>query len=222
MTTIVELRHATRLHGPAEDIVALDRFSVAVEPGEFVALTGPSGSGKTTALSLLGLLDVPTSGEVLFGGQRTAELSRRKRRQIRSTLTGFVFQSFHLVAHLTAAENAAFGLRYARRRDLTRQQTTRLSADALDRVGLGHRSDHLPSELSGGERQRVAIARALIHRPQLLLADEPTGNLDLNATRVVLDLLHQLNSKGETIVVVTHDPTVAREATRIVEVGPTQ
>ncbi|NUR61645.1 MAG: ABC transporter ATP-binding protein [Catenulispora sp.] len=192
-------------------MTALHPADLTVDAGDYLAVVGPSGSGKSTMLNLLGLLDRPTAGTLLLGGHDVSTLSEAERSALRGRRIGFVFQSFHLLAHRTAVENVALARLYhgvdaaTRRRDAVR---------ALRRVGLGHRLAALPTTLSGGERQRVAIARALAGAPDLVLCDEPTGNLDSATAGAVLDLLESLNRDGVTLVVITHDPAVAARAGR--------
>ncbi len=191
---------------------ALDHVSLDVESGEFLAIAGPSGGGKTTLLSILGLLDPIDSGRYVLDGQDTADLNATERARIRNRKIGFVFQSFNLLGDLTVHENVALPLAYRGMSEKIRALRVR---EAIERVGMAHRKNHYPSQLSGGQQQRVAIARAIAGNPSLLLADEPTGNLDIDSGEEVMQLLSELNETGSTIVIVTHDPACARRAERI-------
>ncbi|MEM9172519.1 MAG: ABC transporter ATP-binding protein [Pseudomonadota bacterium] len=192
---------------------ALRDLSLTVSDGEFVAVTGPSGSGKTTFLNIAGLLETATSGDYLLDGKQVGVLSDNERSRIRNEKIGFIFQSFNLIPDLNVFDNVDVPLRY-RRFDASERK--RRIEEALDKVGLAARSKHLPSQLSGGQQQRVAIARALAGSPVFLLADEPTGNLDSLMARQVMDLLEEINRAGTTIVMVTHDPELARRAHRTI------
>jgi putative ABC transport system ATP-binding protein len=192
---------------------ALGGVTLEVEAGELVAVVGPSGSGKSTLLHVMGTLDRPTSGEVTVAGHRVSELSDRQMSALRSRHIGFVFQQFFLLSGYTSLNNVADGLLYT---GLPQAGRRALAHDALTRVGLGHRLDHVATQLSGGERQRVAIARALVGRPSIVLADEPTGNLDSKTSNSIVELLHELNDEGATIVVITHNREIAKGLPRSV------
>ena len=196
---------------PAGPVTALRDVSLRVDPGEYVAVTGPSGCGKSTLLHLLGSVDTPTSGTLRFEGEEISTLSDSRRSQIRLTQIGFVFQRFYLLPMLTAWENIELPQGEAGAHKAERRART---AELLDYVGLRHRAQHRPSQLSGGEMQRVAVARALANRPRLLLADEPTGELDQKTGLQIVELLDRVHADGNAIVVVTHDPSIARRARR--------
>jgi len=198
------------------EVHALRSVSLIVEPGELIAIMGTSGSGKSTLMNILGCLDTPTSGRYELDGTRVDGLSKNQLADLRNQKLGFVFQGFNLLARTSALENVELPLLYDRAGRW--RDTKKLAAEALDRVGLGGRLDHQPSELSGGQQQRVAIARALVTQPTLLLADEPTGNLDSRTTVEVMALFQALNESGITVVLVTHEAEVAQYAKRIVEV----
>ena len=193
------------------EVRALDGVSLHIDQGEFVAIMGPSGSGKSTMMHLLGCLDRPTGGVYRFLGETVSSLNDRQLARIRNRSIGFVFQTFNLISRMSAWENVALPLFYARR-TITKPG----ALEALERVGLSDRAIHQPNELSGGERQRVAIARAIVNRPRLILADEPTGNLDSKTGEQILGLFHELHRSGSTVVVVTHEPAIAEQAQRIV------
>ncbi len=211
-TPIIELRDATREYrGRAGTVRALDSISLSVQRGEWLAIMGPSGSGKSTLVNLLGCLDRADSGTVRIAGKDVHALSRKELDQFRAETVGFIFQQFHLIPYLTALENVMLAQYFHSMTDKSE------AVAALERVGLADRAAHLPSELSGGEQQRVCIARALINQPPVLLADEPTGNLDAANQQIVTGLLRSLNQLGHTILMVTHDPEMAQMADRIVE-----
>jgi putative ABC transport system ATP-binding protein len=211
---VIRLEGVSRVFRVGEtEVRALDDVSERIGPGEHVAIMGPSGSGKSTLLNVIGCLDRPTSGRYVLDGREVSGLDDAELTQVRRHLIGFVFQAFHLVPRLTAAENVELPMIFA---GVPRAERRERVAAALDAVGIAARAEHRPDQLSGGERQRVAIARATVVRPRVLLADEPTGNLDTRSGRQVLELLDGLNDGGLTLVVVTHDPGVARRADRVV------
>lgn len=216
MTTtppVIELDRVTKSYPGG--VQALRDASLRIWPGELTAIVGPSGSGKSTMLQLMGTLDRPTHGTVRILGHDAAALDDRQLSAVRASWIGFVFQQFYLTGHLTAVQNVANGLFY---HGIPRRTRLRQAAEALDRVGLGHRLGHRPHELSGGERQRVAVARALVARPAVVLADEPTGALDSRSGETVIELLHELHAEGTTITVITHDQSIARSFHRQVEI----
>src|SRR5579862_7124049 len=213
---MIKLKNVSRLYPAKAEanggvIRALDNCSLNVDPGEWIAIMGPSGSGKSTFVNLIGCLDRPSLGEIWLDGENVARLSASELNRVRAEKIGFVFQQFHLIPYLTAVENVMLAQYF---HSMTDEQE---ALDALERVGLRDRAQHLPSQLSGGEQQRVCIARALINDPKIVLADEPTGNLDAANEEIVLRLLRQLHEQGRTIVMVTHDPVVARLADRRIE-----
>ncbi|MFE0425866.1 ABC transporter ATP-binding protein [Streptomyces sp. NPDC058953] len=212
---VMEFREVGLVYPGPPPVTALAECRLVVGRGEFVAVVGPSGSGKSTFLNIAGLLDVPTSGTYLVDGVDSRTLTEGERTALRGRRIGFVFQSFHLLPHRSAAENVGLALVYT---GTPRAERDRRAREALDRVGLGRRTESPPTRLSGGERQRVALARAIVARPALLLCDEPTGNLDTGNATAVMDLLAGLNADGMTIVVITHDPEVAAQAGRTVTI----
>ncbi len=192
---------------------ALKDASFTIEKGEWVNIMGPSGSGKTTLLNLIGCLDSPTSGSLMVNGFETTKLNQKERTHFRRENIGLVFQQFHMIPHLTAIENVMIAQYFHSIED------EKEAGEALIRVGMGHRLHHLPSRLSGGEQQRVCIARALINQPQIILADEPTGNLDKTNEEAVLDILRELHSEGRTIVIVTHNPEIGEIGDKIIRIS---
>ncbi|MCP4567810.1 MAG: ABC transporter ATP-binding protein [FCB group bacterium] len=216
MNTVIETRDITKTYCMGDvDVRALRGVDLTVEQGEFVAVMGSSGSGKSTLMNLLGCLDQPTSGEYILDGNRADSLTKNQYADIRNQKIGFVFQVFNLLARTTALENVELPLFYDRH---TRIKNPRKAAiEALERVGLGDRMDHEPNQLSGGQQQRVAIARALVNRPAIILADEPTGNLDSKTSIDVLSVFQELNDQGITIILVTHETEIAQYCKRIVK-----
>ena len=220
---MIKLRNISKSYQrPGEGVLkVLDDVSLEVGRGEFVAIVGPSGSGKSTLMNILGLLDTPDSGDYELAGSSVSSLSATELARIRNRTIGFVFQQFHLLPRTTATENVELPLVYSDRRD-TEGDTRKKAVDALCRVGLEERLTHYSSELSGGQQQRVAIARALINNPEIILADEPTGNLDQRAGRQIMGLFSELNEAGSTILLITHDRQLARQASRVVYIDDGQ
>jgi putative ABC transport system ATP-binding protein len=217
MTEVIRVENLSKTYRSGKNEVhALRGVDIAIGRGELVAIMGSSGSGKSTLMNLLGCLDTPTDGEYFLDGVGVNGLTRDQLADLRNQKIGFVFQGFNLLPRTTALENVELPLLYDR--SGKKRDTRKLAAEALDRVGLGDRHDHQPSELSGGQQQRVAIARALVGSPALVLADEPTGNLDTRTSMDIMALFQSLNEQGITIVLVTHEPDVAHYATRIIEV----
>jgi len=216
-SNLVELRGITKVYGSGEaEVRALDGIDLAIARGEFIAITGPSGSGKSTVLNILGFLDSPTAGTHIFEDTPVAQVTRQQRTILRRSFLGFVFQGYNLLSRSAAVENVELPLIY---RGVGRAQRRQMARTALARVGLAGREHHLPTELSGGQQQRVAIARAIVTNPALLLADEPTGNLDTATAREVMELLIELNTvDGMTIAMVTHEPDMAAYCGRQVRV----
>lgn len=214
-TPVLELRDVVREYPGTPPVRAIDGVSLKISEGELVAIVGPSGSGKSTLMNLVGTLDRPTSGSLLIDGVETGELSDRALSGLRAARIGFVFQQFHLLAGMHAQDNVSGGLLY---RGVARSIRQRRAARALERVGLAERRTHTPNKLSGGERQRVAIARALVGDPAIVLADEPTGNLDSTTSEEIVELMHTLHREGSTILVITHDRDVAAQFPRQIAV----
>ena len=207
MSSLLELKNISKIYG---DLHALDNVSLTVDKGEWIAIMGPSGSGKSTMMNIIGCLDKPSTGQVIFDGEDISKVSGKKLTEFHRDKIGLVFQQFHLINYLNAVENVMVAQYYHSMPD------EKEALEALERVGLKDRARHLPSQLSGGEQQRVCIARALINSPQLILADEPTGNLDEANENIVLDIFKQLHREGTSLVVVTHDPEVGEVAQRMV------
>lgn len=213
---LIEVRDVYKIYNPGENQVnALDGVSITIDEGEFVAIIGQSGSGKSTLMNMLGLLDTPTNGEYYINGHLVDDLTDDQMSVIRNEQIGFIFQGFNLIASLTALENVELPLVY---RGMKKEERREISKQALERVGLGPRMNHLPAEMSGGQQQRVAVARAIAARPPVILADEPTGNLDTRSTKEVMSILHELKDEGRTVIVITHDNEIAEEAERVIRV----
>ena len=213
---MIELREVSRVFTVGgQEVRAMDRVSLTIEAGEYLSIMGPSGSGKSTLLNIIGLLDTPDSGKYLLDGQEVTSLGDSQLAEIRSRKIGFIFQFFHLIPRLTARQNIELPLLLA---GVGRRERNERSASLIEAFGLSGRQHHRPDELSGGQRQRVAIARAVVNRPAVLLADEPTGNLDRTASGEIIQLMEQLNRDGLTLVVVTHDPEIGERAGRRIRV----
>lgn len=213
---VIEIKNLCKVYTPGENEVrALDGVDLTVEKGEFVAIVGHSGSGKSTLMNMIGCLDVPTAGSYWLNGRDVSSMDDDELSEIRNREIGFVFQSFNLIPNLSAYENVELPLIY---RSLPAQTRREMTEAALQRVGLGERMHHRPSQMSGGQQQRVAVARAIAAHPPLILADEPTGNLDTKSGKAVLEIILQLHKEGNTIVLITHDEGLARKAQRMVRI----
>jgi len=213
---IIETKNLKRLFQVgSETVEALKGINLSVEKGEFVAIMGPSGSGKTTLMNIIGCLDTPTHGSYYLNNQLVNELNDDELASIRNKEIGFVFQSFHLLAKNSALNNVMLPMKYA---GVKESEAEKRAIDVLDKVGLSDRTSHAPSELSGGQQQRVAIARALVNNPSIIFADEPTGNLDSQTGDDVMNLFKELNSQGQTIILITHEEDVARQSKRIINI----
>lgn len=216
MDSLIHIEHIMKIYNPGENEVrALDDVSLEINTGEFVAIIGQSGSGKSTLMNMLGCLDTPTSGTYILSGQDVSSLNDNALSEIRNQQIGFIFQGFNLISNLTALENVALPLIY---RGLPAAERQQLAYDALKIVGLEHRLKHKPAEMSGGQQQRVAIARAIAAKPPVVLADEPTGNLDSSSTKEIMKILHELHETGRTIILITHDDQIAANAKRVVRI----
>jgi putative ABC transport system ATP-binding protein len=214
--TIIETVDLKKVYGVGDaEVVAVNGISIKIYAGEFVAIMGPSGSGKSTLMNILACLDQPTEGQYILDGEDVSEYTRTELAMVRSMLLGFVFQSFNLLPRATALDNVIMPLIYRRENRLSPAQRKDVAMAALESVGLADRVHHMPNELSGGQQQRVAIARALVNDPILILADEPTGNLDTKSSEEILVLLHDLHDRRRTIVMVTHEPDIAHHTERI-------
>ncbi|MHA8081280.1 ABC transporter ATP-binding protein [Aquirufa regiilacus] len=214
MTKIIETNHISKRYVMGEEIIdALKDVTISVNKGEYVAFMGPSGSGKSTLMNIVGCLDTPSTGSYILNGQDVSTMSENELAAVRNKEIGFVFQTFNLLPRQSALENVALPLIYA---GYSKSERTRIAMETLKGVGLDNRALHKPNELSGGQRQRVAVARALVNDPSILLADEPTGNLDTKTSYEIMDLFDQLHKKGNTIVMVTHEDDIAQYAHRII------
>ncbi|MCD8127754.1 MAG: ABC transporter ATP-binding protein [Clostridiales bacterium] len=213
---MIDLKEVSRVYRVGgEKVYALDKASLHIDDREFVSIIGPSGSGKSTLMNIIGCLDIADSGEYLLDGTPIEDYTENELAQIRNRKIGFVFQSFNLISKLTSEENVELPLIYQGVKATERRVRV---ADALERVGLTQRAKHLPTELSGGQQQRVAVARAIVTRPSLILADEPTGNLDSKTSVEIMQLFHELHQQGNTIVLITHNDDIARQASRVVHI----
>lgn len=216
MNALVDIRDICKVYNPGENEVrALDHVNLAIYENEFVAIIGQSGSGKSTLMNMLGCLDVPTSGTYMLHDQDVSHLSDDELSDIRNKEIGFIFQGFNLIQNLTAIENVELPLIY---RGVSRKERIRLAETALEKVGLANRKTHKPSEMSGGQQQRVAIARAIAQAPPVILADEPTGNLDSGSSKEIMEILKGLHAEGRTVILITHDNDIAAQAERVIKI----
>lgn len=216
MNRLIEIKDLCKIYNPGENEVrALDHVSLSIDKGELVAIIGQSGSGKSTLMNMLGCLDVPTSGQYFLNGKDVSALSDDELSDIRNLEIGFIFQGFNLIGNLTAKENVELPLIY---RGVKKQERERLALESLKMVGLSHRINHKPNEMSGGQQQRVAIARAIAAKPPVILADEPTGNLDSASSREILQILKELHVGGRTVILITHDDKIADQAKRVIRI----
>ena len=216
MSALVEIRDICKIYNPGENEVrALDHVSLTIDENEFVAIIGQSGSGKSTLMNMVGCLDVPTSGDYYLHGQDVSHMSDNELSDVRNKEIGFIFQGFNLIAGLTALENVELPLIY---RGVGKRERLRLADAALDKVGLSQRKTHKPAEMSGGQQQRVAIARAIAQAPPVILADEPTGNLDSGSSKEIMEILRKLHEEGRTVILITHDNEIASQAKRVIKI----
>jgi len=216
LETLVEVQDMCKIYNPGENEVrALDHVSLKIQKGEFVAIIGHSGSGKSTLMNMLGCLDVPTSGRYFLNGKDVSNMTDDELSDIRNLEIGFIFQGFNLIPNLTAQENVELPLIY---RGVGKKERSALAVESLEIVGLSHRMDHKPSEMSGGQQQRVAIARAIAAKPPVILADEPTGNLDSRSTQEIMNVLKDLHKSGRTVILITHDDEIAAQVKRVVRI----
>ncbi len=215
--SLIECNNINRYFGSGENRVhVLKNISLSIEKGDFVAIIGQSGSGKSTLMNILGCLDLPTSGSYMFDGRDVSKLSKNDLAEVRNQKLGFIFQSFNLLPRLSALANVMLPMLYNMDEDVDDEEAKRRAIASLEAVGLGERLHHHPNQLSGGQQQRVAIARALVNNPPLILADEPTGNLDSKSSVEIMDILHKLHKGGATIIMVTHEPDIAEHAERVI------
>lgn len=215
--TLIEINDMHKIYNPGENEVrALDGVDLKICEKEFVAIIGHSGSGKSTLMNMLGCLDVPTDGTYMLHGMDVSDMEDDELSDVRNREIGFIFQGFNLIQNLTALENVELPLIY---RGVSKRERRDLSLSALEKVGLSHRIDHKPAEMSGGQQQRVAIARAIAQAPPIILADEPTGNLDSNSTREIMQILRELHSEGRTVILITHDNDIADQADRVIRIS---
>lgn len=216
MSVLIQIEDICKVYNPGENEVrALDHVSLTVNTGEFVAIIGQSGSGKSTLMNMLGCLDVPTEGEYILNGQSVSHLTDDELSDIRNQEIGFIFQGFNLIPSFTAIENVELPLLY---RGVGKRERHELAVKALEKVGLARRMQHKPSEMSGGQQQRVAIARAIAQAPPVILADEPTGNLDSGSSREIIRILKELHQEGRTVILITHDNEIAAQAKRVIRI----
>jgi putative ABC transport system ATP-binding protein len=217
MKKLVEIKDVCKIYTPGENEVrALNHVSLTIGEGEFVAIIGQSGSGKSTLMNMLGCLDTPTSGKYFLHGQDVSHMTDDEQSDVRNREIGFIFQGFNLIPSLTALENVELPLIY---RGVSKKERVRLASAALNSVGLAKRMTHKPNEMSGGQQQRVAIARAIAQAPPILLADEPTGNLDTGSTKEIITIIKRLYHEGRTVIIITHDPGIAKQAKRIITIS---
>ena len=217
MKKLVEIKDVCKIYNPGENEVrALNHVSLTIGEGEFVAIIGQSGSGKSTLMNMLGCLDTPTSGKYFLHGQDVSHMTDDEQSDVRNREIGFIFQGFNLIPSLTALENVELPLIY---RGVSKKERVRLASAALKSVGLAKRMTHKPNEMSGGQQQRVAIARAIAQAPPILLADEPTGNLDTGSTKEIITIIKRLYHEGRTVIIITHDPGIASQAKRIITIS---
>ena len=216
MSELITVKDMCKIYNPGENEVrALDHVDLTINTGEYVAIIGQSGSGKSTLMNMLGCLDIPTSGTYILDGRDVSALSDDELSDIRNKEIGFIFQGFNLIPSFTAIENVELPLLY---RGVSKRERHELAIKALEKVGLGQRMDHKPSEMSGGQQQRVAIARAIAQAPPVILADEPTGNLDSNSSKEIIAILKSLHAEGRTVILITHDNEIAAQAKRVIRI----